>query len=488
MKNNSLKILTGLLSLTLLVACTPDKPTSSENPITSSQAPSSEIINSSQSSSETPVVEKGYKIKLGETKIELTKGATEGNITNYETTLESVVEGTEVTFYVDGKEKKPSCADLGNNIVLNEEYKTIIHNNASNVKLTLRVSTNGLEVFLEGYTQKVINAFTATVIGEASTLTSGTPSTGKVAKFTITLAIGDKLTVLGDGTPLYIGENAMHFEKEYTAPLPGEYVIEVNEYNRILITEPVLEVHELYLVYINDQQIEPTFVTPANPEDKAEFSFEMKKGDTFKVLYVDGTTLGSGEAKYNYTHKVYINKEGNYYPEEKDIQVNISATVNGEPLILTEKNPGNDLAVYIIKVEANQIIQFLLDGEPLSYKDSSETTFMYAESGEYKIFINKSCQVWDQPYVETVPYGVRGTFDGGDWQTTLFMTKVNDDQYEIVVTASAAAEFKVVEVKEDDPDYILKWIGNGEANVKLSKGTYKITYTVSTNKITVTAA
>ena len=54
-------------------------------------------------------------------------------------------------------EKKPSCADLGNNIVLNEEYKTIIHNNASNVKLTLRVSTNGLEVFLEGYTQKVIN-------------------------------------------------------------------------------------------------------------------------------------------------------------------------------------------------------------------------------------------------------------------------------------------------------------------------------------------
>lgn len=104
MKNNSLKILTGLLSLTLLVACTPDKPTSSENPITSSQAPSSEIINSSQSSSETPVVEKGYKIKLGETKIELTKGATEGNITNYETTLESVVEGTEVTFYVDGKE------------------------------------------------------------------------------------------------------------------------------------------------------------------------------------------------------------------------------------------------------------------------------------------------------------------------------------------------------------------------------------------------
>ena len=113
---------------------------------------------------------------------------------------------------------------------------------------------------------------------------------------------------------------------------------------------------------------------------------------------------------------------------------------------------------------------------------------MYAESGEYKIFINKSCQVWDQPYVETVPYGVRGTFDGGDWQTTLFMTKVNDDQYEIVVTASAAAEFKVVEVKEDDPDYILKWIGNGEANVKLSKGTYKITYTVSTNKITVTAA
>ena len=250
----------------------------------------------------------------------------------------------------------------------------------------------------------------------------------------------------------------------------------------------MLEVHELYLVYINDQQIEPTFVTPANPEDKAEFSFEMKKGDTFKVLYVDGTTLGSGEAKYNYTHKVYINKEGNYYPEEKDIQVNISATVNGEPLILTEKNPGNDLAVYIIKVEANQIIQFLLDGEPLSYKDSSETTFMYAESGEYKIFINKSCQVWDQPYVETVPYGVRGTFDGGDWQTTLFMTKVNDDQYEIVVTASAAAEFKVVEVKEDDPDYILKWIGNGEANVKLSKGTYKITYTVSTNKITVTAA
>jgi hypothetical protein len=68
------------------------------------------------------------------------------------------------------------------------------------------------------------------------------------------------------------------------------------------------------------------------------------------------------------------------------------------------------------------------------------------------------------------------------------MTKVNENTYEIVVTSSAAAEFKVVQVKEDDSNYILRWIGNGEANVKLTKGTHKITFNVSTNKITVTEA
>ena len=86
-------------------------------------------------------------------------------------------------------------------------------------------------------------------------------------------------------------------------------------------------------------------------------------------------------------------------------------------------------------------------------------------------------------------YGLRGNFEGGnDWSTTVLLTEVSTGVFEGTVITTGAAEFKVVEVKEDDPDYILKWIGNGEANVKLSKGTYKITYTVSTNKITVTAA
>ena len=493
MKNNSLKILTGLLSLTLLVACTPDKPTSSENPITSSQAPSSEIINSSQSSSETPVVEKGYKIKLGEKEIELTKGTTEGNITNYETTLESVVEGTEVTFYVDGKEKKPSCAELGNNIVLNEKYKTIIHNDASNVKLTLKVSTNGLEVFLEGYTQKVINAFTATVNGENATLTTGTPSTGKVAKFTLTLAIGDKLTVLGDDTPLYIGENAMHFEKEYEAPLPGEYIIEVNEYNRILITEPVLEVNELYLAYVNEEKVTPNFVTPNNPEDKAQFTVDLNKGDELSIKYVDGKTLQSASAVVDCSYTVYVNKDGQVFLSMGNVQLNITATCDGEPLTLESRPAGENFAVYRITVEAGKEIIFYNDNEALPYHDTSETSFTYETAGTYIIYINSSLQVWDEPYVEVNYKEVKvtgidpkliqnrniyiwawPTNKDGAWVEEL--AKVNEDGSVTVYIPEGSDNFLLITTFTDKaPDW---------SNVKSQTNDVKVTETMTTTTIT----
>lgn len=396
----SLKIMTSLLALTLLAGCTTNNPSSSITPSTSSQPSTSETINPSSSvNSETPVVEKGYKIKLGDTEIKLTEGTKEGNVTNYETTLESVSEGTEIKFYVDGIEKKPSCAELGNNIVLNEDFKTVVHNDATNVKLTLKVSENGLESYLEGYTQKVISAFTATVNGETATLTSGTPSTGNVAKFTITLAINDKLTILGDGTALYIGENAMHFEKEYVAPLPGEYVIEVNEYNRLLITEPVLDIDELYLAYINEEKVTPNFVTPNNPEDKAQFTIDLEKGDELAIKYVDGKTLQSATAVVDCSYTVYVNKDGQVFLSMGNVQLNITATVDGQPLTLESRPAGENFAVYRITVDAGKEIVFYNDGEALPYHDTTETSFTYETAGTYTIYINSSLQVWDEPYV-----------------------------------------------------------------------------------------
>ena len=407
MKNNiAIKLLSiGLLTLTLTVGCTTpgssSEQPSSNDPISSevssevsSEQVSSEISSEEQSSSETPV-KNTYTIKIGDVETTLV----EEESGKYTTVLESVTKNTEIKFYLNGKERFPSCTDLGNNLILNSSYDTVVHNDASNVKLTLNVSANGISAFLEGYQQAVISEFKATVNGENATLTNETPGTNEVAKFSITLAINDKLVVLGDGEELYIGENAMHFESEYVAPLPGKYTISVNEYNRIIITEPVLSTEELYLVYVNEELITPTFLTPGNPSDKAEFTFDLKKGDEYRVAYVNGTTLGSGTALYPYTQKVYINAEGSFFGVSENAQITITAKADGEDLALQEKAPGGDLAVFIIEVEANQVIEFFLNGDPLTYKDTSETSFSYEEGGLYKIYVNASLQVWDEAFV-----------------------------------------------------------------------------------------
>lgn len=423
MNNNKIvKLLgMGLLTLTLIVGCTTSgsssepsssEPVSSEVSSETSSESSSEVSSesssevssesssevssesSSESSSENPVVE-GYSIKIGEETIQLTKESE----TVYSVVLESVTKNTEIKFYLNGKERFPSCTELGNNLILNSSFDTVVHNDASNVKLNLFVAENGISAYLEGYQKAVVSEFSATINGESATLTAKDVGTGEVAKFSITLAIDDKLVVLGDGEALYIGENAMHFESEYTAPLPGEYIISINEYNRITITEPVLDVEDLYLVYINEELVEPTFVTPNNSNDKAEFYFALNKGDEFRVAYIDGTTLGSGIAYYPFTNRVYINNEGNYFASSENAVVNITAKVDGEDLTLQPKSPGGDLGVFVIEVEANQVIEFFLNGDPVTYKDTSETSFSYEEGGQYKIYVNTSLQVWDEPFV-----------------------------------------------------------------------------------------
>ena len=450
---------------------------------------------------------------------------------------------------------------------------------------------------MTGFVSGNISNYVAKVNGEEKTVAVSKVNDETIIK--VTLAIKDVLVVYGDGVALYIGENAMHYESEYTAPLPGEYVIRVNEFNRLVITEPVLEIEELYLTYINEVQIQPTFVTPDNPADKAQFNFTLNKGEEFAVKYIDGTVLGSGKAVANCSYTIYINDKGECYPTMTNVSLNITATMDGEPLVLESRPAGENFAVYRITAEANKPIVFYNDGEALTYHESSETSFTYEEAGVYTIYINSSLQVWDEKYVEATystvtvtgvnpklvenrnvyiwawptnkdgawveeqakvnedgtitvylpegsdnfllittfkdkapdwnnvksqtndvkvtegmttttvswktqesvsggstggsqtpavagNYGLRGTFDGGDWGTTTLLTKVSNDVYELEVTATAAAEFKVVSVKADDASYVVEWIGNnGDANFTLAPGSYKITFTVSTKTVNI---
>ena len=147
MNNNKIvKLLgMGLLTLTLIVGCTTSgsssEPSSSEpvsSEVSSEPASSSEVSSeissevssesSSESSSENPVVE-GYSIKIGEETIQLTKESE----TVYSVVLESVTKNTEIKFYLNGKERFPSCTDLGNNLILYSSFDTVVHNDASNV-------------------------------------------------------------------------------------------------------------------------------------------------------------------------------------------------------------------------------------------------------------------------------------------------------------------------------------------------------------------
>lgn len=388
-KNKIIKLL-GISFLTLVLGCSVACGNNSSSETTSSSetpVSESEVI-----SSEAPAKDPMYKILMGESEVTLTK---ENNV--YTAVLESVTAGTEIKFYMDDQEIYPGCADLGNNVILNEDFKTVVHNNASNVTLTLTVSADGAEAWLTGYEIPTITTFTAKVNGEDASINVSEANGKKTIK--ITLKISDVLVVYGDNVPLYIGDNAMSYVSEYTAPLPGEYVISVNEYNRLIIAEPVLDVQDLYLTYIDEELITPKFVTPANPADKAQFSFELKKGEEFVVKYIDGTTLGSGKAVVDCSYTVYINNEGNCYPTMGDVNLNITATMDGQPLELEERPAGDDnFAVYRIHVEPGKTIQFFNDGEALKYRDTTETTFTCDEAEMYTIYINKSLQVWDEPF------------------------------------------------------------------------------------------
>ena len=404
MKNKSLKILgLSLLTLSLLAGCgnTNSSSESSSSSSSTQESVSSSSTSSSESSSSS-VQEKGYKIKVGDKQVDLTKDATpaEGAKESYSVTLESVTAGEEVVFYVDGNVKRPSVTQLGNNVVLNSKYKTEIHNDATNVNLTLKVFDNGLEVWLDGFQNKIVNSFTAKVNGEDKEVVVDTFITsGIVYKFSVTLEPQNKLVVYGDGEALCIGDNAMHYETEYTASLPGTYVVEINEYNRVNITEPVLTTEELYLLFINDVQIDGDFVTPDNPEDKAQINVELSKGDELTIKYADGTTLSSVSAVANCSYTIYINKEGQCYPTMTNISLNITATVDGQAatLVSAPTSDGN-LAVYRLQVEVGQVVQILNDGEALKYHDGNETSFV-ADKTSYTIYINNSMQVWEEEYI-----------------------------------------------------------------------------------------
>ena len=370
-----------------------------------SSEPSSSEPESSEPSSEpeNPVDENVYRILLGEEEFVLEEmdSAPTGFEHQYAVVLETVTKGTEIKFYKGSIKIMPSCAQLGNNVVLTPEtFVHVVHNDATNVKLSINVSTDGAEVYLEGYSTGSIVNFTCKVNDEEVELEDITyPGNGINANINIDLAIDDILVVYGDGAPLYIGNNAMSYNYEYKAPLPGTYKVEINEYNRVIITEPVLEIDELYLTYVDNELISPEKVTPDNPEDKAQFVIDLTKGQELIIKYVDGKTLATGAAVVDCTYTVYINKDGDVFLSMGNVQLNITATVDGEPLTLESRPAGDNFAVYRINVEAGQVVQFFSDGEPLQYHESSETTFSYEEGGVYTIFINKQLQVWDEKYV-----------------------------------------------------------------------------------------
>lgn len=599
LQKNKFKKILGISFLTFVLGLSAACGNNSSSETPSSETPSSSESSVNQPSSEIPVADPIYKVVIGEVEIELTKG--ENGI--YSTTIESVIKNTEIKFYKDSQEIYPGCAELGNNIILNDKFKTVVNNDASNVTLTLTTSADGAEVWLTGFESSNVAVFSAKVNGESVDVTKLTNApSGYVASLKVTLAIGDVVVIYGDDTPLYIGESAAHYETEYTAPLPGEYVINVNEYNRIVFIEPVLSVEELYLTYVNEELIEPTFVTPDNPEYKAQFSIDLKKGQEFVVKYIDGTSLGGESAVLDCSYTIYIKQDGDCETTMSNVNLNIAATMDGQPLELDPKPADENFAVYRITVEAGKEIVFFNDGEALKYEETSETSFTREEAGVYTVYINSSLQVWvkayspavyttitvtgvnpkllenrnlyvwawptnkDGSWVDESPivnqdgtisvyipegcdnfllittfaykaadwnnvksqtndikivegtttmgvtwktqenvsggssqpgtqtpavagnYGLRGTFDGGDWGTTTLLTKVTDDLYELEINATEAAEFKVVSVKADDVTYVVEWIGNnGEANFQLQPGSYKVSYTVSTKTVVITS-
>jgi hypothetical protein len=95
-----------------------------------------------------------------------------------------------------------------------------------------------------------------------------------------------------------------------------------------------------------------------------------------------------------------VNKAGQVFLSMGDVSLNITATVDGQPLTLESRPAGENFAVYRITVEAGKEIVFYNDGEALPYHDTSETSFTYETAGTYTIYINSQLQVWDEPYVE----------------------------------------------------------------------------------------
>ncbi|MDY6391875.1 MAG: hypothetical protein SPL80_03460 [Bacilli bacterium] len=238
-----------------------------------------------------------------------------------------------------------------------------------------------------------------TVVNQAAEADPG----DNAAVYKITLAVGDKLVIKGNGVALTVGEGSA---TEFTCKVAGEHTVYVNSGYVVWVTEPT-PAAKVLTVEINGTVVNQA--AEADPGDNAAvYKITLAVGDKL-VIKGDGNALpvgGTQGTEFTCTvageHTVYVNKKYEVWVTEPAVEHVVTATVNGEAITLTNAEPTwSDIGVYDVKLEKGDKIAFYLDGTVLHLTEwdgptaiDKGTPYEAPWAGTYRFGINASKQLW----------------------------------------------------------------------------------------------
>ncbi len=223
-----------------------------------------------------------------------------------------------------------------------------------------------------------------TVVNQAAEADPG----DNAAVYKITLEVGQKLVIKGDGVALPLGDTEA---TEFTCKVAGEHTVCVSKEYKVNVTEPKPATPEVvYTITKNGTSLDLASVVPAGSTDKAVFTATCAASDKIKV-FADGEQVGNEyECPRDGEYTFGINADGEFWqtPPEAPAVV-YSITSNGEPLNLVSVVPDGwtDKAVFTTTCKAGDKIKVFADsvqvGEEYTCKVDGEYTFGINAKGEF---------------------------------------------------------------------------------------------------------
>ena len=243
-----------------------------------------------------------------------------------------------------------------------------------------------------------------TVVNQAPEADPG----ANAAIYKVTLAIGDKLVVKGDGVALPLGDSEL---TEFTCTVAGEHTVYVSKEYKVYVSEPVAPVGDhVFAGTKNGVALDLVDLKEEGWTCLAYYKLDLVKDDKI-VLTVDGTpvpfTSDGGEhgtefvAPRDGTYEFYVNSATYCWVGVPAAPVShvFAGTKNGVALDLVDlKEEGwKCWAYYSLDLAKNDKIVLAVDGAAVSFESDDGALgaeFVAPRDGIYKFYVISATECW----------------------------------------------------------------------------------------------